>query len=365
LVDLERKSIEVILENQKGNGAIIACPNFPTYHYSWLRDGSFTAWAMLREGYDESCRSFLRWVGGVVSAQEQRIRKLSNRPGEAVGGERWLPARYAADGSVVEDEWPNHQIDGYGAWLWCLAEYRRASGDEELCRELAPSIELTVEYLARTWQHPCFDCWEENGTQIHSSTLACVYGGLAALRAFHESPKAEGVASQVRAFLLQNTIDGRFRKHGGTDSVDASLLWLSLPFGVVEPGHPLMEETVRHIERRLLFLGGVNRYPEDTYYGGGRWLILSSWLGWYYARRGRTGEARELLDWVTAQADAEGNLPEQVSTDVIEPSMIAPWVRRWGPVARPLVWSHAMYLVLKSELATAEKASATLHREES
>jgi GH15 family glucan-1,4-alpha-glucosidase len=364
LVDLEKKSIEVILENQKENGAIIASPNFPTYNYCWLRDGSFISWAMLRRGYAGACRSFLLWVGNVIASQEDRIRAMSTRRSAATEQQRWLPARYAADGSVVADEWPNHQIDGYGAWLWCLDEYRRASGDEDLCRRLAPGIELTVDYLARTWQLPCYDCWEENGTQVHSSTLACVYGGLAALKDLPAGPRAGAVAEQVRSFLLASTVDGRFRKHGGTDSVDASLLWLSLPFRVVEPDHPVMEETVRHIERRLLLRGGVNRYPEDTYYGGGRWLILTSWLGWYYARRGRTGEARDLLRWVADQADAEGNLPEQVSTDVIDPSMVEPWVRRWGPVARPLVWSHAMYLVLKSELATAERASATLRGEE-
>ncbi len=364
MVDLEQRSIAIILGNQADTGAYIACPTFPTYRYCWLRDGSFIAYAMLRRGLHDSCRSFLRWVGGAIGAQAWRVREL-DRPGQAVGGKHWLPARFAADGSVVEDEWPNHQIDGYGAWLWCLSEYRRIAGDETLARELAASVDLSVDYLARTWNQPCFDCWEENGTRIHSSTLACVYGGLHALRDFAEDPKAEELSARVRSFLLQYTIDRRFRKHGGTDSVDASLLWLSLPFGVVEPDHPLMEETVRRIERTLLSRGGVARYPEDTYYGGGRWLLLSGWLGWYYARRGRIMEARGLRDWVAAQADAEGNLPEQVSTDVIDPSMIAPWVNRWGPVARPLLWSHAMYLVLQSELTTTDTASTTIHGEES
>jgi hypothetical protein len=26
--------------------------------------------------------------------------------------------------------------------------------------------------------------------------------------------------------------------------------------------------------------------------------------------------------------------------------MVEPWQRKWGPVATPLLWSHAMYLVL-------------------
>ena len=360
MVDLEQKSVEIMLANQAGSGAIIACPDFPTYRYCWLRDGSFAAWALLRSGRAEACEAFLRWVGRTVETQAPRLQ----RPGERYA----LPTRYAVDGSVVNDEWPNHQIDGYGTWLWCLAEHRRATGSARLFTEHALAIEQTVEYLARTWQEPCFDCWEENGTRIHSSTLACVYGGLAALTAFPAEPvaaRAAALAAQVRGFLLQSTVDGRFRKHDGTASVDASLLWLSHPFAVVPPDHPLMAGTVREIERRLLRRGGVCRYAEDTYYGGGRWLILSAWLGWHYARTGRTAEARELLAWVESQADAEGAMPEQVSVDVNDPAMIAPWVGRWGPIAKPLVWSHAMYVVLLKELATAESASATLHTEES
>ncbi len=31
--------------------------------------------------------------------------------------------------------------------------------------------------------------------------------------------------------------------------------------------------------------------------------------------------------------------------------MIAPWVERWGPVATPLLWSHAMYLIMEEACA--------------
>ena len=48
--------------------------------------------------------------------------------------------------------------------------------------------------------------------------------------------------------------------------------------------------------------------------------------------------------------DAEGNLPEQVPTRAYAPAMLPVWERRWGPVATPLLWSHAMYLILANEL---------------
>jgi hypothetical protein len=28
--------------------------------------------------------------------------------------------------------------------------------------------------------------------------------------------------------------------------------------------------------------------------------------------------------------------------------MVEPWVRRWGSVATPLLWSHAMYLIAET-----------------
>jgi len=26
----------------------------------------------------------------------------------------------------------------------------------------------------------------------------------------------------------------------------------------------------------------MHRYADDTYYGGGEWVLLATWLGWYY-----------------------------------------------------------------------------------
>ena len=94
----------------------------------------------------------------------------------------------------------------------------------------------------------------------------------------------------------------------------------------------------------------LHRYPEDTYYGGGEWLLLSCWLGWYYCATGRNEETLQILKWVENQADEEGNMPEQVTFHPNERSYIEKWVRRWGEVAKPLLWSHAMYLVLLREL---------------
>ncbi len=91
----------------------------------------------------------------------------------------------------------------------------------------------------------------------------------------------------------------------------------------------------------------------DTYYGGGEWLLLAALLGWHQARTGRGTEALAELEWVARHATPEGDLPEQVNDHLLAPDAEAHVARRWGPVATPLLWSHAMYLTLALELGVA------------
>lgn len=98
----------------------------------------------------------------------------------------------------------------------------------------------------------------------------------------------------------------KFVKYIGTAEVDASLLWLSVPFEVVEIDNPIYVNTVKKIEEDLMCNGGVHRYKADTYYGGGQWILLTCWLGWYYAKVGNIEKAKQMLHWVEGTADEIG-----------------------------------------------------------
>ena len=151
------------------------------------------------------------------------------------------------------------------------------------------------------------------------------------------------------ALLSRGVRNGTFTKHEGVDEVDANLLFLAVPHAVVPLAGSVFARTLARIESELLD-EGLHRYRRDTFYGGGEWVVLSGLLGWCYAHLARRTEARRCLEWMAAQADAEGNLPEQVPTKAYAPAMLPVWERRWGPVATPLLWSHAMYLILADEL---------------
>jgi GH15 family glucan-1,4-alpha-glucosidase len=111
-----------------------------------------------------------------------------------------------------------------------------------------------------------------------------------------------------------------------------------------------MRKTVACIEQTLAQGGGVHRYIDDTYYGGGEWVLLAGWLGWYYAETEQLDRACSLLEWMELQAGKGGSLPEQTPTYLNDPPSYEPWRKRWGAIASPLLWSHAMYILLRYAL---------------
>lgn len=351
------ESIQIILQHQAKAGAYLASPAFAHYRYAWLRDGAFTAYAMNRVGQHESAGRFYEWCDGVLRKHEQKARAAidavnAGDTGGRTGSDRFLHTRYTVGGEEVVGDWGSFQLDGYGTWLWGLAEHVEASGDATCIQRLAPSIELTLDYLTACWRLPNFDCWEEWGDRVHPVTLAAIYAGVKAMGP-HLPERAGELArlgETIRDFVLEHgTSDGQFIKSVGHAVVDASLLWLTLPYGLVEVDDPFMQRTVQSIERELLTGHGVHRYADDTYYGGGQWLLLSSWLGWYYVRTGRSEQARQIADWIVSKRKPAG-LPEQVQEHLLSPHAYTAWVERAGEPAVPLLWSHAMYLVLASEL---------------
>lgn len=357
LATLAAGSVEIILANQAPTGAYVASPNFRVYRYSWLRDGAFIADAMSRAGHIESASSFFHWCRRVVEAQTDRIDDLIRRrqAGDTIKVHDYLHTRYTIDGDEGRDDWWNHQLDGYGAWLWGLGAHvtRLTHGDE--AERFVPAVEATARYLTAFWELPCYDCWEENGDQIHVATLAAVAAGLRVAAqwpgvSIDVQSDAETAVTAIEVLVRdRGTTNGHLVKWLGGRDVDASLLFCAIPYGLFTPNDPLMQATVAELSHQLVH-DGIHRHLNDTFFGGGEWVLLTALLGSHQLAVGDQAGAQAKLQWTAVQATKEGWLPEQVSTHLLHPGGFDEWEQRWGPVATPLLWSHAMYLNLYREL---------------
>jgi len=356
--NLYQRSIEIILENQSPNGAYIASPNFPTYHYCWFRDGSFIAYAMGLAGQHDSACRFHRWVAQRINERKDLIRTglRKARAGGKLAETEILHTRYRLDGTDSEPgKWPNFQLDGFGTWLWALNEHQKQNAAVQSSNEVLDAADLVAEYLSELWSLPCYDCWEEFPDHSHPHTLAAIYGGLQA-HAELTGKSHQSLINAIRKQLLDGTdAFGHFVKFPNSPAVDASLLGLAVPYGLVAVDDPIMLKTVERIEETILHNGGLHRYAADSYYGGGAWILLTAWLGWYYtelaAKRldlaSMLGPKIEMCkEWIEARADRRQHLLEQVAEDLNVPSYYSVWVERWGNIASPLLWSHDKYIIL-------------------
>jgi GH15 family glucan-1,4-alpha-glucosidase len=273
---------------------------------------------------------------------------------EPLTGADYVHTRYTLEGCEGDDAgWPNFQLDGLGTWLWALAEHARLAGLEKIPPDWREAATLTARFLAALWSRPCYDCWEEFQNWVHPYTLAAIYGGLRAMISLGPDGEWTSIPPLIQAFVLEQGVHaGRLVKSIGNPIVDASLLGVATPYRLLEPDDPLMQATVARIEAELRREGGgVHRYAADTYYGGGEWILLTAWLGWYYAEAGEVKRASEILPWVEAQADERGNLPEQLPRTLVDPRCLEIWREQRGEIANPLVWSHAKYIILQHHLS--------------
>jgi GH15 family glucan-1,4-alpha-glucosidase len=343
------RSLEVITAGQTPEGAYLACPGFPSYRYSWFRDGAFIARAMDQWDQGASARAFHRWAIRTLNGQTQVVERL--RAGEEVDPSNLLHTRYLADGTAGEEAWPNFQLDGLGTWMWSYREHLRGSG-ETPSFEARQALELVADYLLALWPRRNYDCWEEHADGVHSYTLGAIYAGLKAAGELLENGEYLGAAYAVHGYLLAHGVsEGRFVKQVGGRESDGNLLWLSTAYAALPPEHPVCRGTARRVREELLDReGGVHRYRADTYYGGGSWIILSAALAEYHLSVAEVDEARRLLGWIEAQATPEGHLPEQTAGFLNDPSRLQEWEERWGKSACPLLWSHAAYLSLVRRL---------------
>jgi GH15 family glucan-1,4-alpha-glucosidase len=353
---LLQRSLDVLREGQAPSGAFVASPAFGVYRYSWLRDGAFCAHALDLAGEKERAGAFHRWTAAAVEGQRERATRAIGevRSGGEPAHEEMLPTRYTLDGNLEppdDETWPNFQLDGYGMWLWSLGAHTAGAAQLD---GLRPAVTLAADYLDACWQLPCYGPWEEFDDGRHAPTLAAIAAGLRAASRLLDDPRYDETADRIVARLLDEfVVDGRFKRCATDERLDGSLLWLAVPFGVVAPDDPRMQATVAAVRRDLVGpSGGVRRYRGDTYFGGGEWILLACSLAWHELVAG-PGDGSDMRSWVREQALPNGDLPEQTITHPQDPEMVEPWVKLWGPVATPLLWSHAMFVIVEGTASAA------------
>ena len=298
------------------------------YRYCWLRDATFTLYALMVGGYTDEASAWREWLINAVAGTPSTLQIMYG-----VGGERrltelelpWLPGyEQSAPVRVGNAAYGQHQLDVYGEVMDALHVARRAG--------LPASPEGwrvqrgLMSFLETDWQRPDEGIWEVRGPQrhfTHSKVMAWVAmdRAIKSVEAFGlEGPagKWQALRAQIHDEVCREGFDpalNSFVQFYGSKDPDASLLMLPL-IGFLPATDPRMLGTVAHIERRLLRDGFLDRYPSAPSVDGlpageGSFLLCTYWLADNFVLQGRYQEARQIFEGVLALRNDVGLLSEQ------------------------------------------------------
>ena len=298
------------------------------YRYCWLRDATFTLYALMLGGYRAEARAWRDWLLRSVAGSPSQLQVLYGVSGERRLSERtldWLPG-YEGSAPVRLGNLAvrQRQLDVFGEVNDALYMARR-------CGIAADRVAWSVQgelldFLEGAWQEPDEGIWEVRGPSqhfTHSKVMAWV--------AFDRAVKSverfglEGPVDRwrgIRAAIHQEVCDrgfdaqkGAFTQAYDNTALDASLLMMPL-VGFLPADDPRVVGTVRAIERGLSEDGLILRYRSEETEDGlppgeGVFLPCSFWLADNYALVGRTAEARALFERLLSVRNDVGLLAEE------------------------------------------------------
>lgn len=303
------------------------------YRYTWLRDSSFSLYALVRLGLSGEVRAYTQWLrarlmdGLNTDTQDGPLRVMYRVDGgdhlreteldHLAGYKNSRPVRIGNEASQ------QLQLDIYGEIMdavYLSNKYSAAiskDGWRRVCR--------LIEWLRQNWEREDEGIWESRAGRKHllHSRLMCWVAFDRAIRLSDkrslDAPLADWYEARRRINddILDNFWDEEmqsFVQAKGEKVVDASMLLMPM-VRFISPTDPRWLLTLERIESSLTEDSLVFRYPvgNDGIFGDeGSFTPCSFWLIECLARSGQVDKARLLFDKMLGYANHLGLYSEQL-----------------------------------------------------
>jgi GH15 family glucan-1,4-alpha-glucosidase len=301
------------------------------YRYCWLRDATFTLYALMHAGYTAEAAAWRDWLLRAVAGDPGTLQTVYGPAGERRLEELpldWLPGYEGSLPVRVGNRASRQlQLDVYGEVLDALHQARRLGLQSD---EDAWSLQRVIgDWLESRWKDADHGLWEVRGPPrqfVHSKVMA--WTGLDRLVKAVERQGLAGpvdrwrrARAEIHDEVCRHGFDaqlGSFTQSYGSKRLDASLLLLP-SLGFLPLDDPRIRGTIAAIERQLVHEGFVLRYTTsdtDENVDGlpgreGAFIACSFWMVDALSLTGRHDDARAMFERVLSIRNDVGLLSEE------------------------------------------------------
>ena len=343
---VNRSALTLKLLTSREFGSLVAAPTFGLpellggvrnwdYRYTWIRDSSFTLYALLRLGFTGEARDFMRWIEARCDelAPDGSLQIMYGIDGRHELTEEELPHLEGYRGSqpvrIGNAAYDQLQLDIYGELMDSVYLYDKYG--ETISYDFWKNLCRLIDWVCANWETADEGIWEVRGGRHHFlySRLMCWVAVDRAVRlAWKRSLPAPfdrwiAVRSAIHRDIHQHFWnDGRraFVQVKGGNAVDASCLLMPL-MRFIGPTDPRWLSTLAAVEKDLVSDSLVYRYqgdmavPDGLEGREGTFTMCSFWYVECLARAGQLGKARLAFDKMLGFANHVGLYAEELGPE--------------------------------------------------
>jgi GH15 family glucan-1,4-alpha-glucosidase len=343
---VHRSALMLKLLSSSKHGSLIAAPTFSLpeslggvrnwdYRFTWLRDATFTLYALIRLGFVEEADAFIGWLLGRLCDDAERgplqvmygidgRHKLEESTLDHLSGyENSRPVR------IGNAAYEQLQLDIYGEMMDSI--YLSNKYGNPVSYAEWQDIQRILEWLGKNWQRPDAGIWEVRGKPrefLHSRVMCWVAFDRALRLAEKRSLSGpldlwRRMRDEIRNDIFTNFWSERlqsFVQAKGTEDVDASTMLMPM-MRFISPVDPMWLSTMRVLENRLIEDTLVHRYEvESTHVDGlpggeGSFTACSFWYVECLARAGELEKAQLLFEKLLGYANHLGLYSEELGAN--------------------------------------------------
>lgn len=323
-------------------GAIIAAPTFGLpekigghknwdYRFVWLRDASFTVYALLAIGYHKEAESFMKWMQKIFENLKKKtiLKPFYNIDGSCVHSSHVLTQfegyKKSAPVIIGNDATNQLQLDIYGEFIDTIY----------LCDKYISPISYNtwiylfdqVDWLIKNWKRKDQSIWETRGKahEFLYSRLMCwvAFDRIIKIGLAHSYPFPNTWIKERNKIFESIYKDfwskekGAFIQFKGSEHVDAACLFMPL-LRFISPKDPKWLSCLTAVENNLATDCMIYRYkPSEAKLfglnkGEGTFSACSFWYIECLSRSGQLQKAQTYFDKMLSYANHLGLYSEQL-----------------------------------------------------